>query len=52
MDGQTVLTKSFGNDFHDTLGITMIAEPNRKIIRKADEEGIALKAWLHVFLEP
>ena len=30
MDGYTILAKSFWDDFHDTLGITLIAKPNRE----------------------
>ena len=48
MDGQSELGKSFGNDFHYALGITIIAKPNHEIIRKADEKGLVSPTLLFV----
>ena len=30
VDGQTILAKSFRDDFHDTSGIALVAEPNHE----------------------
>ena len=52
MDGQSILAKSFGDDFHHAEGVTMIAKPNHEVVRVADEEGITPQARLHVLIEP
>ena len=36
---QTELNKTLGPNFHDALGIAMIAEPNHEIICVANEEN-------------
>jgi len=52
MNCQTVLPKSFRNDFHDTLSVAVIAEPDHEVIRVADEEGTISKTRFHFVLEP
>ncbi len=52
MDCQAILAETLRDDFHDSLGIALVAEPNHEVVRKADQVGIALKAWLHFLLEP
>ncbi len=52
MDCQSVFAETFRHDFHDALGIAMIAEPNYEIIRIADEEGTASQTRFHFMFEP
>ena len=49
---QTILAESLRQDFHDALGIALVAKPNHEIIRIADEESTLTQARLHVLLEP
>jgi len=52
MDCQTVLAKPLGDNFHDTLGIAMIAKPDHEVIRIADKESTLVKTRLNFFFEP
>ena len=52
MDGQTVLAKPLGQDFHHALGIVMIAKANDEVIRIADETSRTLQTWSHLLLKP
>ncbi len=52
VDGQTILAKSLWDDFHNALGIALVAEPYHEVIRIADEEGRLTHPRLHVLFEP
>jgi hypothetical protein len=52
MDCQTVLAESLRHDFHNALGVALVAEPNHEIIRKTDEEGTATQTRFHFLFEP
>ena len=52
MDRQSVLAESLRHDIHDALGIALVAKPNDKIIRIADEIGVASQTGLHLLFEP
>ena len=50
--GQVPVLLDEGRTIHDSLGITLIAEPNHEVIRKADEESTISKPWFHFLFEP
>ena len=52
VDHQAVLAEPLRQDFHHTLGVTVVAKPHNEIIRKADEEGTVSQSTLHLLLEP
>jgi hypothetical protein len=52
MGRQSVFAKTLRNNFHHALGIAVVAEPNGKVIRKADQEGSAPETWLDLANEP
>ncbi len=52
MDCQTELPESFRHDFHDALGVLLVAEPDYEIVRISNEEGVATHSRLHVLYEP
>jgi hypothetical protein len=52
MNRQGVLAEPLRQNFHDALGIALIAKSNYEIIRIADEEGTVPQTRLHVLLEP
>ena len=49
---QTILAESLRQDFHDALGIALVAKPNHEIIRITDEKDTLTQPWFHVLLEP
>jgi hypothetical protein len=52
VDLQAVLGETFWEDFHDAMVISLVANPDREVIRKANQTTWPHKAWLHFFFKP